>query len=254
MIILKSKSELAIMRKAGRINARVLAEVREAIRPGVITRTLDELAARVLAQHKATSAFKGYRFGDKLPFPGVLTICVNDELVHGIPGERRLKEGDLVSIDCGTVYQGYIGDSAFSCAVGEAPAEVNKILGITNQALELAIAASQAGNRVGDIGAAIQDHVEAQGYEVVRGYGGHGVGRTMHEEPHVPNHGPAGRGKKLRPGMTIAIEPMVLAGSREVKTLDDGWTVVSVDGQLTAHCEHTVVITENGPEILTLPD
>ena len=254
MIILKSKSELAIMREAGRINARVLAEVREAVRPGIMTRALDELAARVLAQHKATSAFKGYRFGDKQPFPSVLTICVNDELVHGIPGERRLQEGDLISVDCGTVYQGYIGDSAFSCAVGEAPAAVNKLVGITEQALQLAIAASQAGNRTGDIGAAVQDYVEAQGFEVVRGYGGHGVGRTMHEDPHVPNHGPAGRGKKLRPGMTIAIEPMVLAGSREVKTLDDGWTVVSVDGQLTAHCEHTVVITENGPEILTLPD
>ena len=241
------------MREAGQINAKVLAEVRAAIRPGITTKSLDNLAQKVLDQHGATSAFKGYRFGDKKPFPGVLTICINDELVHGIPGDLRLREGDLISVDCGTVHRGYIGDSAFSAPVGKATEEVNKIIGITDQALEIGIAASQAGKKVGDIGAAIQDYVEAQGYEVVRGYGGHGVGRTMHEDPHIPNHGPAGRGKRLRPGMTIAIEPMVLAGSRDVKTLDDGWTVVSVDGKLTAHCEHTIHITDNGPEIMTLP-
>jgi methionyl aminopeptidase len=214
---------------------------------------LNELAERMLEQHGARPVFKGYTFGNGAPpFPAAITACVNEELVHGIPGSRRLREGDLLTVDCGSLYKGYIGDAAFSMGIGHLDTAAKRLLEVTEQALEVGIRQSQAGNRVGDISAAIQGYAEGEGYNVVRGYGGHGVGRTMHEDPHIPNYGKPRRGTKLRAGMTFAIEPMLLQGKKDVITLPDQWTVVAKDGKLTAHCEHTVAITENGPEILTI--
>jgi methionyl aminopeptidase len=254
MIVLKSEVELAIMREAGRIVARVLAAIREAAKPGVTTGELDALAEGLLAQHDASPVFKGYTFHNGIPpFPGTITACVNDELVHGIPGSRRLQDGDLFTVDCGALYKGYIGDAAISMGIGRLAPEAQRLLDVTNEALAVGIDQACAGNRVGDISAAIQRFVEGRGYNVVRGYGGHGVGRTMHEDPHVPNYGRPNRGVRLRPGMTFAIEPMVLQGKKEVITLEDQWTVVAKDGKLTAHCEHTIAVTGNGAEILTLP-
>ena len=253
MIVLKSDEEIRLMREAGRITARVLQAIRDAARPGVSTAELNFLAEKILEQHGAQPVFKGYSFGNGMPpFPATITACLNEELVHGIPGSRFLRDGDLLSIDCGSRYEGYIGDAAISIGVGDVGDEVQQILQVTEKALQVGIAQARAGNRVGDISAAIQAFVEGEGYNVVRGYGGHGVGRTMHEDPHVPNYGPAHRGAKLRPGMTFAIEPMVLQGKKDVITLPDHWTVVAKDGKLTAHCEHTVAVTDNGPEILTL--
>jgi methionyl aminopeptidase len=252
VIVLKSAPELAIMREAGRIVARVLQAIREAARPGVTTAELDGLAERILAQHGATPVFKGYTFSDEIPpFPGTITASVNEELVHGIPSSRRLKEGDLFTADCGCLYNGFVGDAAITMGIGALKPEAQRLLDVTGQALAVGIAEAKAGNRVGDVSAAIQRFVEGQGYNVVRGYGGHGVGRSMHEDPHVPNYGRPNRGAPLRPGMTFAIEPMVLQGKKEVITLEDRWTVVAKDGKLTAHCEHTIAVTENGAEILT---
>ena len=253
MIVLKSRAELDLMREAGRITARVLEAIREAARPGVTTAELNFLAEKILERHDAKPVFKGYTFGNGMPpFPGTITACVNEELVHGIPGARRLEEGDLLTVDCGSRYQGYIGDAAISLGVGRLAPAAQRLLEVTERALEVGIAQVQPGQRIGDLSAAIQRYVEGEGYNVVRGYGGHGVGRTMHEDPHIPNYGRPRRGPKLRPGMTFAIEPMVLQGKKEVITLPDQWTVVAKDGKLTAHCEHTVAVTENGPEILTL--
>lgn len=253
MIILKSDEELNIMREAGRINARVLEAIQEAARPGITTAELNAVAERVQEQHDARPVFKGYTFGNgKPPFPGTITACVNEELVHGIPGTRHLREGDLLTVDCGSRYQGYIGDSAVTIPIGRVSTAAQHLLAVTEKALEVGIAQVKAGNRIGDVSAAIQRFVEAQGYNVVRGYGGHGVGKTMHEDPHVPNYGKPRHGAKLRPGMTFAIEPMVLQGKKDVITLSDHWTVVAKDGRLTAHCEHTIAVTDNGPEILTL--
>jgi methionyl aminopeptidase len=254
MIVLKSEAELAIMREAGRVVARVLAAIREMAKPGVTTGELDALAETLLAQHGASPVFKGYTFHNGIPpFPGTITACVNDELVHGIPGSRRLQEGDLFTVDCGALYKGYIGDAAISMGIGNLEPEAQRLLDVTNEALVVGIDQACAGNRVGDISAAIQRFVEGRGYNVVRGYGGHGVGRTMHEDPHVPNYGRPNRGVRLRQGLTFAIEPMVLQGKKEVITLEDQWTVVAKDGKLTAHCEHTIAVTGNGAEILTLP-
>ncbi|MDX1664265.1 MAG: type I methionyl aminopeptidase [Candidatus Promineifilaceae bacterium] len=253
MIILKSQSEIKLMREAGRITARVLDAIREAARPGVTTAQLNFLAERILDKHGAQPVFKGYTFSNGIPpFPGTITACVNEELVHGIPGPRVLEEGDLLTVDCGSLYKGYIGDAAISLGIGRVSSEAERLMDITNRSLEVGIAQVQPGNRVGAISAAIQEFVEGEGYNVVRGYGGHGVGRTMHEDPHIPNYGSARRGARLRPGMTFAIEPMVLQGKKDVITLPDHWTVVAKDGKLTAHCEHTVAVTDNGCEILTL--
>lgn len=253
MIVLKSQEELRLMREAGRITARVLQTIREAAAPGITTAELDFLAEQVLKNHDAEPVFKGYTFDNGAPpFPGTITACVNEELVHGIPGTRRLEEGDLLTVDCGSLYKGYIGDAAISMGIGRTSPDVERLIEVTNRALEIGIEHTVAGNRIGDISAAIQSYVEGQGYNVVRGYGGHGVGRTMHEDPHVPNYGRPNRGARLRPGMTFAIEPMVLQGKKDVITLPDQWTVVAKDGKLTAHCEHTVAVTDNGAEILTL--
>ena len=242
------------MREAGRIVAVILAEMKEQIKPGVSTAQLDRLAEKILKQHKAVSPFYNYpnHTRNHRPFPGHVCTSVNDELVHGVPNSKRiLKNGDIIKIDCGASYKGWIGDSAWTFAVGTISDEAKKLLEVTEGALYASIAKAQAGNRVGDMSAALQQYVEARGFNVVREYTSHGVGRYLHEDPQVPNFGEAGKGLKLKPGMTIAIEPMVLAGSYKTKELSDHWTVVAKDGKLTAHFEHTIAITNGEPEILT---
>jgi methionyl aminopeptidase len=249
-IHIKSPAELEIMREAGRINATVLATVKELLQPGVTTADLNAAAEEVLRKHGCISPFKGYGHP---PFPASITVSVNQELVHGIPSKKRkLKEGDIVSVDCGTVLDGFVGDSAFTAGVGEISPIAQKLLEVTQGALQMAIEKMRPGNRTGDISAAIQEHVECHGFHVTREYTGHGVGRQMHEGPQVPNYGIAGRGLPLRPGMTIAIEPMVLVGTPATRVLPDQWTVVSADGSLTAHFEHSVAVTEGDPLILTV--
>jgi len=248
-VVIKSTEELEIMQAAGRINALALNAVREAIAPGVTTKALDAIAETVIRDHGAVPAFLGYP--GPTPYPATINSCINEEMVHAIPGDRVIQEGDLVSIDCGTVYQGFVADSAFSVGVGKVSAEVEKLLKVTDKALEIGIDKMRVGNRVGDVSAAIQKHVESFGFHVPREYTGHGVGRQMHEGPQVPNWGLPGRGMVLRAGMTIALEPMVLVGTHRTKIEPDQWTVTSVDGSLTAHTEHSVAVTESGPRILT---
>jgi len=251
-VVLKSPAELESMRAAGRVNALALAAAVEIVAPGVTTREIDEEAAEVLRAHGATPAFLGVP--GVFPYPATTTVSVNDELVHAIPGKRRLREGDIVSIDCGSIVDGYVGDSALTVGVGEISEQARRLLDVTCEALFLGIAQMWEGNRTGDVSAAIQTYVEANGFNVVREYTGHGVGRRMHEDPQVPNYGTAGKGILLKPGMTIALEPMVQAGSAETRVLPDGWAVASADGRLTAHFEHTVAVTAQGPRILTLLD
>jgi methionyl aminopeptidase len=249
-INIKNPAEIAIMREAGRINATVLAAVREQLKPGVSTADLDAAAEEVLKKYGAVSPFKGYGYP---PFPNSITVSINDELVHGIPTtSRKLKEGDLVSIDCGTFFEGYVGDSAFSAGVGEISPKAAKLLEVTEQSLYAGIAKMRSGNHTGDVSEAIQKYVEGHGFHVTRDYTGHGVGRQMHEGPQVPNYGTAGTGMLLRPGVVIALEPMVLIGTHRTKVSKDKWTVVSADGSLTAHFEHTVAVTEGDPLILTV--
>lgn len=249
-INLKTPAELKIMREAGRINASVHAKLKELLQPGVTTADLNAAAEEVLKSHRCVSPFKGYGHP---PFPSSITVSINDEMVHGIPNSRRkLKEGDVVSIDCGTVYQGYVADSAFSAGVGQISQEAQTLLEVTEAALYAGIAKMRKGNRTGDVSAAIQKYVENHGLHVTREYTGHGVGKSMHEGPQVPNYGAEGTGLVLKPGMTIALEPMVLVGTYETRVLPDKWTVVSADGSLTAHFEHTVAVTEGEPLILTV--
>jgi len=249
-IHIKGPAELQIMREAGRINASVLATVREHLKPGVSTADLNAAAEDVLKKHGCVSPFKGYGHP---PFPSSITVSINQELVHGIPSKsRKLKTGDIVSIDCGTMFDGFVADSAFSAGVGEISPEAQKLLQITEGSLRAGIDAMRVGNRTGDISAAIQNYVESHGYYVTREYTGHGVGRQMHEGPQVPNYGKSGSGMLLKAGMTIAIEPMVLVGTAETRVLPDQWTVVSADGSLTAHFEHSVAVTEGDPLILTV--
>lgn len=250
-VIVKNAKELALMREAGRLNALALATVREMIRPGITTAELDAAAEAVIRKHGGVPIFKGYP--GPYPYPATLNVSVNEELVHGIPGKRKLKEGDIVSVDCGTLLEGFVGDSAFTVGVGEISAEAQKLLEVTEQSLYVGIDKMRKGNRTGDVSASIQKFVESHGLHVTREYTGHGVGRQMHEGPQVPNYGTPGRGIELRPGMTIAIEPMVLIGTPRTRVKPDQWTVVSADGSLTAHFEHTVAVTEDEPLILTLP-
>ncbi len=240
------------MRRAGLINARALAAAVDVVKPGVTTKEVNQAAAAVLEKYDATPAFVGVP--GAYPYPAETTISLNDELVHGIPGDRRLKDGDIVSIDCGTVYGGFVGDSALTIGVGEISSDAEHLLEVTRESLFIGIKQMIAGNRSGDVSAAIQAHVEKNGLQVVREYTGHGVGHSMHEDPQVPNYGQAGKGVELKEGMTIALEPMVLAGTPQTKVLKDRWTVASKDGKLTAHFEHTVAVTENGPWILTAAD
>jgi methionyl aminopeptidase len=250
-ISIKSSQELAIMRIAGRINAEALAAAYHVIRPGVSTADLNAAAEDVLKHYGVYSPFKNYP--GPYPYPASTCVSVNDELVHGIPNKKRkLKTGDIVSVDCGTVYEGFVGDSAFTAAVGEVAPDIQKLLEVTERALYIGIEKLQKGNHVGDVSFAIQQYVESNHLQVTREYTGHGVGQNMHEGPQVPNYGFPGRGMLLRQGMTIALEPMVLMRSASTHVTPDEWTVVSIDGFPTAHFEHTVAITESGPMILTL--
>jgi methionyl aminopeptidase len=251
-VVVKSSRELEIMRRAGHINALALAACVAAVKPGVTTAEIDAVAVDVLRQHNAEPAFLDYP--GAYPYPAVTTISINDELVHGIPGGRRLQEGDIVSIDCGSIVDGFVGDSALTVGVGEISDDAQRLLDATRESLFVGIGQMQPGKHTGDVSAAIQDFVETQGFEVVREYTGHGVGREMHELPQVPNYGHAGTGLALRPGITIALEPMVLAGRPETRVMQDQWTVSSRDGHLTAHFEHTVAVTDEGPWILTALD
>jgi methionyl aminopeptidase len=248
-VVVKSKRELALMREAGRITALALDAARRVIRPGATTADVDAAAAEILHKYGAGSAFKGYP--GAYPYPAVTTVSVNDELVHGIPGSRRLCEGDIVSVDCGAVVEGFVGDAAFTWGVGQVSAEAKHLMEVTLAALWAAIEQMRPGKHTGDISAAMQTTVEQAGFNVVREYTSHGIGRRMHEDPLVPNYGVAGRGMCLGAGMTIALEPMVLAGGPETRVLEDQWTVASADGRLTAHFEHTVAATEGGPRLLT---
>lgn len=246
MINCKSEREINYMRDAGNIVARTLAEIKLAVCPGVTTKELDTIAEDFITKQAAVPAFKGYH-----GYPACICASVNEEVVHGIPSLRMLNDGDIISIDAGAVINGYCGDSAITLAVGNISAEANKLLEVTEASLYQGIAQAKDGNRLSDISNAVQVYVEANGFSVVRDYVGHGIGSNMHEEPQIPNFGRPGRGPRLGTGMTLAIEPMVNIGSYDVRTLLDNWTVVTKDGSLSAHFEHTVAITEVGPEILT---
>jgi methionyl aminopeptidase len=246
-ITLKSPRELKIMRESGRIVARTARELVAALRPGLSTRELDLVAAKSFRRQGAKSTALGY-FG----FSGHICVSVNHQVVHGIPGPLRIKDGDLVKFDIAAIHNGYVGDTTVSAVVGGKPTpEQARLMRVTYDALMAGIEQARPGNRLSDIGHAIQKHVEANGLHVVKEFVGHGVGRSMHEAPQVAHWGPPGKGPLLRPGMVLAIEPQVVLGSPEVLMLDDGWTAVTVDGSLSAHYEHTVAITENGPWILT---
>ncbi len=254
-IVLKSREEIELMRRAGRIVALALDEIRKQIRPGVSTGELNRIAEEVLKQHEATPVFKGYpnQREDGPPFPATITASINEELVHGIPSDDRiLQEGDIFSVDCGAYYKGWVGDAATTIPVGKISDEAKRLLQITEQALHIGLAQGQLGNRTEDISAAIQEYVEEHGYSVVREYTGHGVGRNMHEDPQVPNFGQRGKGLPLKKGMAIALEPMVQVGTWQTKLLADQWTVVTADGKLSAHFEHSFAVTDGEPDILTL--
>ncbi|MGE5553246.1 MAG: type I methionyl aminopeptidase [Betaproteobacteria bacterium] len=246
MIVLKSEDEVRIMRRAGRVVAELLQRLGERVAPGVTTGELDRYAEDFFRRRGATPAFKGYH-----GFPASICTSVNEQVVHGIPGPRTLKEGEIVSIDVGAIVDGFYGDAAATFAVGQIRPLVRQLLEATRQALDRGIAQAREGNRLSDISHAIQAWVEDRGLSVVREYVGHGIGRAMHEAPAVPNYGPPGRGPRLKAGMVLAIEPMVNIGRPEVQTLDDRWTVVTADGEWSAHFEHTVAVTPEGPLILT---
>jgi methionyl aminopeptidase len=248
-INIKTPYEIEIMQEAGRINAEALAAAVVLVAPGVNTAALNEAFEAVHRKYGVTSPFKNYP--GPYPYPASICTSVNDELVHGIPGERKLMEGDIISIDCGTTYQGFVGDMAVTVPVGKISPETEWLLKVTKQALDIAISKMVPGNTVGDIGYAVQTYVEGEGFYITKTYTGHGVGRNMHEGPQVPNYGKPGRGMRLREGMTIALEPMVLVGTTNTRVKVDEWTVASADGSLTAHYEHTVAITADGPKILT---
>jgi methionyl aminopeptidase len=245
-IPIKTDKEIDKMREACRTASAVLEKISTVVRPGVTTREVDESAADFMADAMCKSAFLGYK-----GFPGNICISVNEEVVHGIGGPRRIQYGDIVKIDCGVVKDGWVGDTATTLAAGVIDPKVQRLLQVTEEALELGIQKAYAGRRVGDIGAAIEDEVVANGFNVVREFVGHGVGRKLHEDPQVPNYGRPGTLQKLKPGMTIAIEPMVNMGTATIRILDDQWTVVTADGKPSAHFEHTVLITGGEPEILT---
>ena len=247
-ITIKSLDELESMRHAGAIVGATLVVLKEAVAPGMTTRELDVVASREIKRLGGKPAFKGYR-----GFPATICASVNNEIVHGIPGERVIEEGDLVKMDVGAIVDGFIGDAAVTVGAGETSGEARALIEVTRRSLEKGIEAAKDGARVGDIGAAVQSYAEGLGCSVVREYVGHGVGRFLHEEPQIPNYGPAGKGTLLRTGMTIAIEPMVNIGGWQTRLLDDQWTVVTADGTLSAHFEHTIAITDGEAEVLTRP-
>ena len=247
MILLKSPRELALMRRAGQVLAEVTERLTAWVGPGLSTQEIDEDVENFIRARGAAPAFKGYR-----GFPATICVSINDEVVHGIPSpRRRVKEGDIVGLDLGCIVEGYYADCALTLAVGEVAPRVRELLDVTRDSLARAIAACWPGRRLSDVSHAVQQHVEAHGFAVVRQFVGHGIGRDLHEDPQVPNFGEPGRGPQLKPGMVLAIEPMVTMGSWEVRVLEDRWTAVTVDGSLAAHFEHTVAVTEDGPEILT---
>ncbi|KIL52362.1 type I methionyl aminopeptidase [Jeotgalibacillus soli] len=246
MIICKTPREIEIMREAGKIVALTHQEMQKHIAPGITTKELDAIADRFIRQHGAVPSFKGYN-----GFRGSICASVNEELVHGIPGDRILNDGDIISVDIGAYYKGYHGDSAWTYPVGSISADTQKLLEVTEESLFLGLREAKPGVRLSNISHAIQTYVEANGFSVVREYVGHGVGQDLHEAPQIPHYGPPNKGPRLKPGMVLAIEPMVNAGSRYVNTLSDNWTVVTVDGKMCAHFEHTIAITEDGYEILT---
>ncbi|SDL18579.1 type I methionyl aminopeptidase [Natronincola ferrireducens] len=246
MIYIKSRQEIEIMHRAGKIVAETHELLKEAIKPGVTTRELDEMAEAYIKKSGAIPAFKGYG-----GFPASICTSINHEVVHGIPGLKHLEDGDIISIDIGALYDGYYGDAAKTHGVGKISEKAQKLIDVTKQSFYEGIKYASEGNRLSDISHAIQTYVEEKGFSVVRNYVGHGIGTKMHEEPQVPNYGPPGKGPRLKAGMVLAIEPMINAGTYEVKVLTDGWTVVTLDGKYSAHYEHTVAITQGEPEILT---
>lgn len=247
-IIVKSRDEIAIMREAGRVVAETLQLLVERLRPGLVEKELDEIVRREFARRGVEPTFLGYH-----GYPATVCVSINDEIVHGIPGDREIQDGDVVSIDLGCTYKGFVADAAVTVGVGNVSPEAQRLIDVTRESLARGIAAARAGARVGAIGHAVQTYVESQGFSVVREYVGHGVGRQMHEDPQVPNYGSPDSGPVLRPGMVIAIEPMVNAGDWRTKRDSDNWTVRTADGSLSAHFEHTLAITEGEPEVLTLP-
>ena len=249
MIILKSPREIALMRAAGQILAEVMERLRAFVKPGISTAEIDGEVESFLQSRGAKPAFKGYR-----GFPATVCTSINEEVVHGIPSpHRRLREGDIIGLDLGCVVDGYYADCAFTLAVGEIPPRVQELLDVTRESLDRAVDQCRPGRRLGDISHAVQEHVERHGFSVVRAFVGHGIGRELHEDPQIPNFGEPGRGPVLKPGMVLAIEPMVTMGSWEVRILPDRWTAVTEDGSLAAHFEHTVAVSENGPDVLTRP-
>ncbi|MED2795205.1 type I methionyl aminopeptidase [Bacillus wiedmannii] len=246
MIICKTPREIEIMREAGRIVALTHQELKQHITPGITTKELDQIAEKTIQKYGATPSFKGYN-----GFPGSICASVNEELVHGIPGKRKLEEGDIISIDIGAKYNGYHGDSAWTYPVGNISESVQKLLDVTEKSLYLGLEQVKPGERLSNISHAVQTHVEENGFSIVREYVGHGIGQDLHEDPQIPHYGPPNRGPRLKPGMVICVEPMVNQGRRYVKTLSDDWTVVTVDGKWCAHFEHTIALTEAGYEILT---
>ena len=236
------------MRRAGRVVAEMHEKCIAAAKPGVTTADLDQVAREVLEGRGARSNFLNYH-----GFPAVICTSPNDVIVHGIPGDYRLEEGDILSLDCGAIIEGYHGDAAVTIPVGQVSEDASRLMKVTEESLQAAIAEIRDGNRLSDIGHAVQTVAEGEGFSVVREYVGHGIGTAMHEEPQVPNYGPPGKGIKLKVGHVLAVEPMVNAGGPQTRLLDDGWSVVTADGSLSAHAEHSIAITDNGPEILTLP-
>lgn len=249
MITIKSPREIEKMRRSGKVTAKVLGDLMRAAKPGVATRQLDEMAEHGIRSLGGVPTFKGYH-----GYPCSICTSTNSEVVHGIPGDYVLQEGDLLSIDIGTTLDGYVSDSAVTVAIGEIGEPAQRLMRVTQECLMIGIAQMYRGKHLGDIGHAVQQHAEANGYGVVRELVGHGIGTKMHEEPQVPNYGRAGAGIELRPGLVLAIEPMITEGHYSVETLQDGWTVVTADGKLAAHFEHTIAITDDGPKILTLRD
>ncbi len=250
-IPIKTRSEVEKMREAGRHVAEILLELRELVQPGISTQELDRFTEKKIGERGVVSSFKGYDPQGLPRYPAVLCVSVNEEIVHGIPGSRTIEAGDIVSLDFGVSFEGLHGDSALTVAVGEVDPEKRRLLDVTRESLYRAVETMKPGNRLSDIGHAVQATVEAEGFSVVRDFAGHGIGRQMHEAPWIPNYGVPGRGPRLMPGMVLAIEPMVNTGAPEVEILDDEWTAVTADGLPSAHFEHTVLITDDGPEILT---
>ena len=255
MVTIKSKKEIELMREAGRVTALTHKAIEDAIRPGITTAELDQIAEKTMKKYGAISAEKGYDPGIRgVPkYPAATCISINDEVIHGVPSNKRyIKDGDIVSVDLVALKNGYNGDAARTYLVGNVSKEAKRLVEVTKQAFFEGIKYARKGNRIGDVSHAIGEYVKSQGYSVVREFEGHGIGKSMHEEPEIPNYGKAGRGIRLEPGMTLAVEPMVIAGKPDIWQLEDGWTIVTQDGSLAAHYENTILITENEPELLTI--